>query len=54
MYHKPKQISGPGLPPIKHVDIFTKWRQIVHFEYKDITCPEPSQEIKNKAKTDRG
>ncbi len=53
IYHKPNQISGPGLPPIKQVDLFTKWRQIVPFEYKDITFPEPSQEIKDKAKTDK-
>ena len=53
LYDRPETISDPGLPAIKHVDLFTKWRQIVPFEFKDITCPEPSQEIKEKAKNDR-
>ena len=53
LYDTPELISAPGLPAIKHVDLFTKWRQVVPFEFKDITCPEPSQEMKEKAKNDR-
>ena len=53
LYDTPEVISDPGLHAIKHVDLFTKWRQVVPFEFKDITCPEPSQAIKEKAKNDR-
>ena len=53
LYHKPDKIDGTGLVPIKQVDLFTKWRHIVPFQYKDIVCPEPPQHIKEKAEKDR-
>jgi len=52
-YDLPEIISDPGLSAIKHVDLFPKWHQMFPFEFKDITYPEPSQEIKEKAKNDR-
>ena len=50
LFKKPKRIKPPGLNSIKQVDLFTKWRPIVPFEYKNITCPEPSEEVKLAAK----
>ena len=38
LHGKPRLIKGPGLNPIKQVDLFTKWRAIVPFEFKDEIC----------------
>jgi hypothetical protein len=46
-------LERPGLKPIKQVELFTKWRQFVLEEYKDIICPEPPKEIRDKVKHER-
>ena len=51
LFKNPKYIKPPGLSAIKQVDLFIKWRPIVPFQYKDITCPEPSDEVKLAAKS---
>lgn len=47
------KLNPPGLKPIKQVELFTKWRQFVIEEYKDVTCPRPSDEIMNKIRLER-
>ena len=53
IHGKPKLIKGPGLHPMKQVDLLTKWRPIIPFEFKDVICPVPSDEIKDLAKKAR-
>jgi hypothetical protein len=45
LYAVPKKLDGPGLKPLKHLHLYTKWRKILPQEYKDITCPLPSNDI---------
>ena len=45
LYTVPTKLDGPGLKPIKHVHLYTKWRKILPQQYKDITCPLPSNDI---------
>ena len=40
----------PGLSEIKQVELFTKWRNLLDDESKDITCPEPSKEASMRVK----
>ena len=44
IYAQPNKLDGPGLKPIKHLHLYTKWRKILPQEYKDVTCPLPSNE----------
>jgi hypothetical protein len=46
-------IEAPGIPPIKQVELFSKYRALIPEEFRDITCPEPSEDIKNKIKSER-
>ena len=36
-------LRPPGLKPIKACHMYTKYRQFVPDEWKDITCPKPSE-----------
>ena len=46
-------IEAPGIPPIKQVELFSKYRALIPEEFRDTTCPEPSDDIKNKIKSER-
>ena len=44
--HKRKNfLPKPGLKPIKQVHLFTKWRKVVPYPYKDELCPLPSNQV---------
>lgn len=51
LYNKQELIEGPGLAPIKTVQLYTKWRKVLPREYQDITFPEPDKETMEKYKT---
>ena len=40
-------LSVPGIPDIKQVELYTKWRKLLKDENKDITCPKPSDVVLN-------
>ena len=46
-------IDPPGVPPIKQVELFTKYRALLPEAFRDITCPDPGDEITKKIKSDR-
>lgn len=46
-------ITPPGVPPIKQVELFTKYRALIPEAFRDITCPDPGDEITKKIKSDR-
>ena len=50
MHAKPKKLDKIGIPPLKQVDLFIKWRKMVPDEYKDVTCPRPTDDIILKVK----
>ena len=43
----------PGLTAIKQCELYNEWRKIVPDEFKDITCPRPSDEVLNKVRKER-
>ena len=45
-----KTILSPGIPEIKQMELFVKWRQVVPKEYWKYTCPEPSEGVKERHK----
>ena len=49
--------KSPGIPEIKRVEIFTKWRPLLPPYVRDLTCPLPLdvviQKIKDKQNTKR-
>ena len=36
---------GKGLSDIKQCELYFKWREFLPDEFKDITCPRPSDEV---------
>jgi hypothetical protein len=43
----------PGIPPIKQVELFSKYRSLLPEPFRDITCPDPGEDIKFKIKNER-
>ena len=43
----------PGIPPIKQVELFSKFRGLIPEAFRDVTCPDPGDEIKGKIKSER-
>mmetsp|Transcript_71513 Transcript_71513/g.198012 ORF Transcript_71513/g.198012 Transcript_71513/m.198012 type:complete len:128 (-) Transcript_71513:149-532(-) len=41
----PLYSHAPGLRPIKQMEMFEKWRDVVPREYWNDTCPKPAQEV---------
>jgi hypothetical protein len=46
-------VGEPGIPPIKQVVLFTKYRALIPEVFCDITCPDPGDDIKMKIKSER-
>ena len=46
-------IKAPGVPPIKQVELFTKYRNLIPEAFREITCPHPGDEILKKIKSER-
>ena len=40
-----KKLPEVGLKPIKQLHLYTKWRKVLPQEYKDVTCPLPSEDV---------
>ena len=38
-------MSAPGIKSIRQVELATKWRPLVPYQYQDNICPIPSREI---------
>ncbi len=47
-----KELTPPGIKPIKQVELWKKWRKFVPRQYWIDICPEPSDEVKAKVKAD--
>lgn len=43
-------LSPPGIPPIKQVELYTKWGPLVRQEFRDSICPRPSEETMKRVK----
>lgn len=48
-----RAIVPPGIPPIKQVELFTKYRGLIPEAFRETTCPDPGEEIKKKIRSDR-
>ena len=46
-------IRPPGIPPIKQMELFTKYRQLIPEQFRAETCPDPGEQIKQKIKSER-
>jgi hypothetical protein len=46
-------VMAPGIPAIKQVELYSKFRHLVPEEYKDVTCPYPGDDIMGKIKKER-
>ena len=46
-------IKPPGIPPIKQVELFSKYRSLIPLHFREITCPDPGDDIKSKIKSER-
>ena len=46
-------LPAPGIPPIKQVELYKKWRKVISDEYKDITCPRPPEEVIQQVQNDK-
>ena len=49
----PKVCENGGLPEIKQVELYTKWRHLLPNEYQDIMCPKPDDNILLRVKKQR-
>ena len=45
--------TAEGISEIKQVELFTKWREFVPEEYRDIICPKPDDEIIQRIKAEK-
>jgi hypothetical protein len=43
----------PGIPPIKQVELFSKYRALIPVEFQEATCPDPGEDIKGSIKRER-
>ena len=43
-------MSRPGLKERKQVELYTKWRNLLPEEDKDITCPKPTTKVTSNVK----
>jgi len=43
-------IQPPGLPDIKKVELYTKWRPLLPAAFVDLTCPYPGDEVMARIK----
>jgi hypothetical protein len=48
-----ESIVAPGIPPIKQVELFSKYCGLLPVPYQDITCPDPGNVVKIKIKSER-
>jgi hypothetical protein len=48
-----KQVVPRGLPMIKQVELFTKYRQFVPEEFRDELCPDPGTDVIDEIKGQR-
>jgi hypothetical protein len=46
-------IIPPGIPAIKQVELFSRYRVLLPEQFHDITCPDPGADIKDKIKQER-
>jgi hypothetical protein len=40
-------------PPIKQVDLFSKYRALIPVQFQEETCPDPGEDIKGSIKRER-
>ena len=45
-------IPDPGIPDIKRVELFTKYRPLILLQFQDITCPHPGDKALAKIKSE--
>ena len=43
-----ESVVPPGIPPIKQVELFSKYRALIPESFRDVTCPDPGEDIKKK------
>ena len=46
-------LEPPGIPEIKQVEMYTKWRKLIAPYAQDITCSRPSEEIMKKVRDEK-
>ena len=45
--------TAQGISEIKQVELFTKWREFIPEEYRDIMCPNPDDDIIERIKAEK-
>ena len=46
----PNPEKAPGIPDIKKVELYTKWRKLIPNHYQDSICPKPDDNVLLKVK----
>ena len=46
-------LAPPGIPPIKQVELFSKYRALIPVQFQEETCPDPGEDIKGSIKRER-
>ena len=46
-------IPDPGIPDIKRVELFTKYRPLIPLQFQYINCPHPGDNALEKIKSER-
>ena len=49
----PNRENKPGIPEIKQMELFTKWRKFVPEEVRSKICPEPEEGVLKRVKKER-
>ena len=48
-----QKLTPPGIPEIKQVELYSKWRPLLKLENQDITCPRPPTEVLDRVRSER-
>ena len=49
----PDNIPAPGIPDIKKVELYSKYRPLIPQTFQDTTCPHPGEDILDRIKSQR-
>jgi hypothetical protein len=48
-----EQLMEPGLPEIKQVELWVKWRKFIPSQFRDEICPRPNEKIIARIKEEK-
>ena len=46
-------LTPRGIAPIKQCELYNKWRKLLKVQNRDLTCPNPTDEVLNSVRAER-